>query len=150
MQKILNKLIKETPCEVIIKSTWLTDFDYGAAWFEYIPGRKDYNCVVVINKDISIEAQIADLLHEQVHAEHYMQDCKCCKDNIDEWLKEYHAMSISLRKALKLGNIAVIYHIMQHIDKADRCEPHYKKAAKKVKRLKIYQKAKDLLAKAEK
>jgi len=94
MQNILNKLIEETPCAILFVDNYNTELlsdDYARAAFTCWFSR--YNAPFIeINDKVSIESQIACLLHEQVHAECYEKRCKCF-ENDDNILSSYSAAS---------------------------------------------------------
>lgn len=120
----------------------LIDSNESIGWYYHrqIHGSK---CRIEIETTGDKTKDITSLLHEQAHSKHDDKGCKCMDGRFNKTLAEYHAYKDGLQTALKLGDKNVIRCTIDMIKsqaRLDYPDPH-RTAAKKVMRLKLWQKA---------
>ena len=146
-KKLLKQLIKDTPCPIKFIPEICTNAELSTIAIQLVGHYFDHaSNEIALNALSSIEVQIAALLHEKAHAECYEKGCKCSQDRFTNPLREYHAMVQSLKDALNIGEKKIVSILLEVLDISLlpelRGTAHYK-AAKRVKKQRIYRKAKD-------
>jgi len=136
-RKLFSQLVSDCSIPVIVKQT--NDEAYGGYY-----SKRNYpsNCRIEINSLDNIAHDIVSLLHEQVHYRHENENCRCMNRSC-RTLAEYHAYKEGLQAAIKLGNKDIIKETILLIQ--GQAEKNFtnshRTAAKKVMRLKLWQKA---------
>ena len=89
---------------------------------------------------------IATLLHEQAHHQHELDGCVCIELR-NQSMAEYHAYRDSLKAAIQLNRIDVVIKVIDLIreqSELKRIRNPHRTAARKVMKLKLWNKALDL------
>lgn len=138
-----NTIAKKCPCPVILTRNCLNTTSYYYSKAVYANKRR-----IEINSMGNYAEDIVSLIHEKVHAEHETKKCKCM-NLTNRTLAEYHAYKEGLQIALKSGKKAIIKKTILLIkSQAELNYPNeHTSAAKRVMKLKIWQKCLDYLAK---
>lgn len=137
-----NQIADECSCPVYLKNA-----DDGFSVGTYYDKRNFPRTSKIVIMSIGNKAEnIVHLIHEKIHLEHETKNCKCMSLN-KRTLAEYHAYKGGLQTALKLNDKNIIEETLLLISgQAETIggNPH-KIAAKKIMKLKLWQKALDFI-----